>query len=294
MMNEITIFNNPEFGQVRTVTIDDEPWFVGKDVANALGYTNSRKALIDHVYDEDKGVTNCDTLGGTQSMTIINESGLYALIFGSKLASAVRFKRWVTSEVLPTIRKTGSYNATSEQIPYDDYLQAAKLVKGCKDLEERNLIISILQNGGFNIPVVDVVSVDEVKVDKAEFSKEFQEFLKDNGYSYRTFSEASGLSKSNIHNYATGECVPGEKNMKILKDCGFGKETDEEPTTSKKKMSAWEKEVRKALIDRNMSMPDLASEVGVATAYVYDIIAGNRKATEMRQKINDFLGLDGE
>lgn len=108
-MNELQIFNSEEFGDIRTVTIENEPWFVGKDVAEALGYSNSRKALSDHVHDDDKGVTKCDTLGGKQDLTIINESGLYALIFGSKLESAKRFKHWVTSEVLPAIRKTGAY-----------------------------------------------------------------------------------------------------------------------------------------------------------------------------------------
>lgn len=105
----LNIFSNKEFGDIRIVMIDGEPWFVGKDVATALGYSNSRKALADHVQEDDKGVTKCDTLGGKQDLTIINESGLYALIFGSKLESAKRFKHWVTSDVLPSIRKTGSY-----------------------------------------------------------------------------------------------------------------------------------------------------------------------------------------
>ena len=108
-MNKIQIFNNEEFGNIRTVNIDGEPWFVGKDVAEALGYSNSRKALADHVHDDDKGVTKCDTLGGKQDLTVINESGLYALIFGSKLESAKRFKHWVTSEVLPAIYHNGGY-----------------------------------------------------------------------------------------------------------------------------------------------------------------------------------------
>lgn len=108
-MTELQIFNSEEFGDMRTVTIDNEPWFVGKDVAEALGYSNSRKALTDHVHEDDKGVTKCDTPGGKQDLSIINESGLYALIFGSKLESAKRFKHWVTAEVLPTIRKTGGY-----------------------------------------------------------------------------------------------------------------------------------------------------------------------------------------
>lgn len=108
-MANIQIFTSPEFGDIRTVDQNGEPWFVGKDVAAALGYSNHRKALIDHVDEQDKGVTKCDTLGGSQEVTVINESGLYSLIFGSKLESAVRFKRWVTSEVLPALRKTGSY-----------------------------------------------------------------------------------------------------------------------------------------------------------------------------------------
>lgn len=108
-MNNISTFRNPAFGSVRAVSINNEPYFVGKDVAEILGYSNPRKAMIDHVDAEDKGVTKCDTLGGTQEMTIINESGLYSLILSSKLPKAKEFKRWVTSEVLPTIRKTGGY-----------------------------------------------------------------------------------------------------------------------------------------------------------------------------------------
>jgi prophage antirepressor-like protein len=110
-MNELQVFQNPEFGCIRTINIDDEPWFVGKDVASALGYVNSRDAVVKHVDCEDKGVAKCDTptTSGRQIMTFINESGLYALIFSSKLESAKRFKHWVTSEVLPSIRKNGGY-----------------------------------------------------------------------------------------------------------------------------------------------------------------------------------------
>lgn len=109
-MSNLQIFENEEFGEIRTVTIDNEPWFVGKDVAEALGYLKARNAISAHVSDEDKKDAPIQgAQGGTQNMTIINESGLYALIFGSKLESAKRFKRWVTSEVLPSIRKTGSY-----------------------------------------------------------------------------------------------------------------------------------------------------------------------------------------
>ena len=109
MKNELMIFNNPEFGQVRTIEIDKEPWFVGKDVAEALGYKNPRQALATNVDDDDRGVHSVDTPSGQQNMTIINESGLYSLILSSKLPNAKAFKHWVTSEVIPSIRKTGSY-----------------------------------------------------------------------------------------------------------------------------------------------------------------------------------------
>ncbi|MEM0581543.1 ORF6C domain-containing protein [Blautia sp. HA2174] len=108
-MNELQIFNNEEFGQIRTVTINNEPWFVGKDVAEALGYERTADAIRQHVEEEDK-LTRCFADSGqNRQMYIINESGLYALIFGSKLDSAKHFKHWVTSEVLPSIRRTGSY-----------------------------------------------------------------------------------------------------------------------------------------------------------------------------------------
>ena len=117
-MNELQIFNSEEFGKIRTVTINNEPWFVSKDVATALGYSNSRDAISKHVFDDDKGVAKCDTPSGRQEMSVINESGLYALIFGSKLDSAKRFKHWVTSEVLSSIRRSGSYqkSLTPEQM----------------------------------------------------------------------------------------------------------------------------------------------------------------------------------
>lgn len=134
-MNEVKIFNSKEFGDVRTVTIDGEPWFVGKDVAEALGYSNSRDALTKHVCSEDKGVAECDTLGGKQKLGIINESGLYALIFGSKLESAQRFKHWVTSEVLPSIRKIGGYQM---QAPQGKELLALAVLEAQKTIEAQN------------------------------------------------------------------------------------------------------------------------------------------------------------
>ena len=111
-MNQLEIFKNREFGEIRTVPIDGEPWFIGKDVAEALGYGKGKSlnnAVATHVDEEDKGVTEMMTPGGKQNLIIINESGLYSLILSSKLPNAKKFKHWVTSEVLPQIRRTGSY-----------------------------------------------------------------------------------------------------------------------------------------------------------------------------------------
>lgn len=108
-MNEIQIFNNEEFGQVRTVEIDGEPWFVATDIAKALGYADAAH-LTRRIDNEDKGLQKVDTHGGSQNVAIINESGLYSAILGSNIPTAKKFKHWVTSEVLPAIRKTGSYN----------------------------------------------------------------------------------------------------------------------------------------------------------------------------------------
>lgn len=110
-MNELQIFKNEEFGQIRTIeTEESEIWFVARDVCEALGFGNPRQALSSHVENEDRDVHILDTLGGRQEATVINESGLYSLILGSRLPNAKKFKRWVTSEVLPSIRKTGGYH----------------------------------------------------------------------------------------------------------------------------------------------------------------------------------------
>mgnify|MGYP000875350021 CR=1 FL=1 len=150
MANEVQIFENVEFGKVRTIVKDGEPYFVGKDVAEILGYTNSRKAIGDHVDEEDKGVTKCDTLGGVQELTIINESGLYSLILSSKLPAAKKFKRWVTSEVLPSIRKTGSY--TAKHVKPDDAMQSKRLEVMERNARTRaaNLLLKIAERT--NIP----------------------------------------------------------------------------------------------------------------------------------------------
>lgn len=145
-MNELQIFNHPDFGQVRTVTINDEPWFVGKDVAQILGYAKPENALATHVDGDDslkQGIT--DSLGRTQNTTIINESGLYSLIMSSKLPGAKEFKRWVTSEVLPSIRKHGAY-MTPETLQAailnpDTMIQLCQMLKSEQD-KNRELTVA--------------------------------------------------------------------------------------------------------------------------------------------------------
>lgn len=117
MDNNIQIFENSEFGKIRTLQINNQPYFVGKDVATVLGYSNPRKALLDHIDEEDKldGVTIRDSIGREQKPVVINESGLYSLILSSKLPTAKKFKRWVTSEVLPAIRQNGYYTSRNNE-----------------------------------------------------------------------------------------------------------------------------------------------------------------------------------
>lgn len=152
MANDIKTFENEEFGKIRTVLINDQTWFVGKDIAKALGFGNHRQALKSHVDDEDRDdVQILDVMGRTQNTSIINESGLYSLILSSKLPKAKKFKRWVTSEVLPSIRRTGMY-ATNQlvldlaerveklekdryrpkalQVPFNNKLKYSRLAKG--------------------------------------------------------------------------------------------------------------------------------------------------------------------
>ena len=131
-MNELKIFNNPEFGEIRTLDINGEPWMVGKDVAAALGYSNTADAVQKHVDDEDKLESQIAISGQNRKILLIHDSGLYSLVLSSKLPGAKKFRRWVTSEVLPSIRQTGGYN-----IP-KDYPSA---LRAFADAEEKRLAL---------------------------------------------------------------------------------------------------------------------------------------------------------
>lgn len=178
-MNELQIFSNPEFGQVRVMMQNNEPWFVGKDVAEVLKYSNSRKALIDHVDEDDKGVTKCDTLGGIQDLTIINESGLYSLVLSSKLPTAKKFKHWVTSEVLPSIRKHGAYmteDTIEKALTSPDFLiQLATKLK--KEQQARLEAEKKLDEQKPKVIFADAVSVSHTSILVGELAK----ILKQNG-----------------------------------------------------------------------------------------------------------------
>ena len=176
-MNELKIFENTEFGQVRTVTIDNEPWFVGKDVADALGYSDTNKAVAMHVEEEDKKLNDKSSSSfGQRGATLINESGLYALIFGSRLESAKRFKHWVTSEVLPAIRKHGAY-AVDELLNNPD--MAIKAFTALKEERERN---KLLQADNARMKPKEIFA-DAVAASKQSILiGELAKLLKQNGY----------------------------------------------------------------------------------------------------------------
>lgn len=196
MNNEIKVFSNEEFGSIRRVEVDGEFWLIGKDVAQALGYSNPRKALADHVDEEDKGVTKCDTLGGMQDLTIINESGLYSLVLSSKLPTAKKFRRWATSEVLPSIRKHGAYmtpETLEAAILNPDYLlKVATALK--EETDKRKALESKVQADAPKVLFADSVAASTSTVLIGELAKIMRQnginmgekrlfqWMRDNGY----------------------------------------------------------------------------------------------------------------
>ena len=179
-MNEIQIFKNEDFGEIRTTEINGEPWFVGKDVAARLGYSNTMDAISKHVDDEDKGIAKCDTLGGAQEMTIINESGLYSLVLSSKLESARKFKRWITSEVIPQIRKTGAYHipktyAEALRALADETEKIEALKKQNQLMQPKAEFFDAVTDSKTAIPIGDVAKILDIGIGR---NKLF-EFLRD-------------------------------------------------------------------------------------------------------------------
>ncbi|HJH78929.1 MAG TPA: Bro-N domain-containing protein [Clostridiales bacterium] len=233
-MNGLQTFANEEFGSVRSLLIEDMPWFVGYDVAKALGYVKPRNAISVHVDDEDKNTALIQGAiqGGTQgnpNMTIINESGLYSLILSSKLPAAKRFKRWVTSEVLPAIRRTGGYGtatqaaepetAAAETLPArettnDDYLRAASIVASCKN-ERLPYVLAYLSKAGLS--TVCPVQTQEEQRDRYEIMRLLVKAYNDYGISDTTIGKATGLNRAQIRMYRTGERFPKAGRAEYIK-----------------------------------------------------------------------------
>ena len=233
-MNGLQTFANEEFGAVRSLMIEDMPWFVGYDVAKALGYVKPRNVISVHVDDEDKNTALIQGAiqGGTQgnpNMTIINESGLYSLILSSKLPAAKRFKRWVTSEVLPAIRRTGGYGmatqaaepetAAAETLPArettnDDYLRAASIVASCKN-ERLPYVLAYLSKAGLS--TVCPVQTQEEQRDRYEIMRLLVKAYNDYGISDTTIGKATGLNRAQIRMYRTGERFPKAGRAEYIK-----------------------------------------------------------------------------
>ncbi len=181
MKNSIQVFRNEMFGEIRTLTNEKcEVFFVGKDVAQALGYSNTRKALLDHVDEEDKGVTIRDSLGGKQKFVIINESGLFSLILSSKLEQAKAFKRWVTSEVLPQIGRTGGYIPTTNPRTGEP-LTPEEMIRVADSIMAKTI-------AKLNLPADDCLSASEVAKLAGVNVKDLNSFLVDQGVQYKAGS----------------------------------------------------------------------------------------------------------
>lgn len=225
----IQIFTNPEFGEIRTMTIDGMPWFVGKDVAEILGYQNGSRDINRHVDDEDRRIIQ-NYQNGTlevpnRGMLIINESGLYSLILSSKLPGAKKFKRWVTSEVLPTIRREGAYilprASGDSQTPVrtltpDDYLAAARLIAGCRT-DRLGIVIRMLESGGWDMG--DTKRTLAMSGSTADISEKIAAARDRYRLSYNYISAHTGISPQTIRAYAEGRRYPRPDRYNLICEC---------------------------------------------------------------------------
>lgn len=225
-MNEMQIFENEEFGKIRTLTINDEPWFVGKDVAGVLGYQNGSRDVNRHVDEEDRKMFTFQKYqNGTfdvpnRGLVIINESGLYALILSSKLPSAKRFKRWVTSEVLPALRKTGKYEIPRNKqyqptrpLTTDDYEDAARTISKCHN-SRLPIVIDLYRKAGLDVD--EIPEMRKQSHSDGSSKRELVDIL--NRYSMKDLCERLPICKSSIYYYRTGKYTPRqERREEIIK-----------------------------------------------------------------------------
>lgn len=200
-MNQLQIFKNSDFGEIRTVTIDNEPWFVGKDVADILGYSNTRDSLARHVDEEDKADVVIHDGSQNRSMSAINESGLYSLVLSSKMPDAKKFKRWVTTEILPSIRKNGAYMTDSvlEQAVSDPDFMIGLLTNLKEEKEKRQLAEERNEKNKPKVLMAETMLASKDSKDVGILSTKLQEmgvknmgrnnlykYFRDNGYVIKT------------------------------------------------------------------------------------------------------------
>ena len=220
-MNELQIFNSEEFGDIRTVTINNEPWFVGKDVVDILGYQNGSRDINRHVAEEDRqNYQNC-TFESPRGMTVINESGLYALIFGSKLESAKRFKHWVTSEVLPAIRKNGSYQLApqGEELLALAVIEAKKTIDSLKDqckflgeqaVENQKLISELQPKANYVDKILQsksLVTITQIAKDYGLSGRKMNQILKELKIQYKVGGQWVLYSKHQNNGYVHSRTI---------------------------------------------------------------------------------------
>ena len=218
-MNELQTFSNSEFGAIRTIMIEEEPWFVGRDVAKSLGYAKPENAVKAHVDDEDKSTTPIQGSAYETRVVIINESGLYSLILSSKLPNAKKFKRWVTSEVLPAIRKTGAYvtttaaaEAAEKTLKEEKYMRAAQYISTCPK-SNLPLVLSALHEAG-----VDLVLLESAKVTDGECARLINKAVNDYGLSMTAIGRLVGLRTTQISRIRSGESTPSAQRSKVICD----------------------------------------------------------------------------
>lgn len=218
-MNNLEIFENEEFGSIRTMLIDEAVWFVGKDVAIALGYINTKDAISSHIDEEDRQILqrseNATFNAPNRGMTIINESGLYSLILSSKLPTAKKFKRWVTSEVLPSIRKQGHYIAPIEGdtafpkvLPDSkDYLQAARLIAHCPQ-KRLKMVCDLLEKGGFDLSMNKPGRYEMFEIDTSDMSARIDEVMRKTGMGVYRLAETIGVNGNTLRAYHAKDRFP--------------------------------------------------------------------------------------
>ena len=230
---ELQVFSNAEFGSVRSIMVNNEPYFVGKDVAEILGYSRTADAIKVHVDKEDKGVCEMQTPGGVQNVTIINESGLYSLILSSKMPNAKKFKRWVTSEVLPAIRKHGVF-AVDTMLNDPDAMIAAlqaykeerqrRLLLESENAVQKQQLLEMKPKVSYYDVVInspDLISITEIAKDYGWSAKHMNGYLHSKGIQYKQgdriwilyqkYAE-QGLTSTKTHAYLTGD---GNTHMKV-------------------------------------------------------------------------------